>query len=116
MKEKLNDLVPEEVKLRWWNRELLKDRKKKDEEIGKLNAYIDELKHEISKKYSKELGKQQTSNKEKNETIKELRKDNNYLRGQIKTCQKIIKQKEKIIKKYEENYGKISESPSNCIE
>lgn len=110
--ERLNDLVPEEVKLRWWNRELLKNIKKKEEEIGKLNAYIDELKNEFSKKYSKELEKQQISNKEKNETIKELRKDINYLRGQIKTCQKIIKQKDEIIR-YER---KNSKSPSDCTE
>ena len=111
--ERLNDLVPEEVKLRWWNHELLKNIKKKEEEIGKLNAYIDELKHEFSKKYSKELEKQQVSNKEKNETIKELRKDINYLRGQIKTCQKIIKQKDEIIKRYER---KNSKSSSDCTE
>ena len=124
-KEKLIDYLPDDgnIRLKWWNKFLIKELGKKEkekkkliEEIGKLNAYIDELKHEKKSSQSKELGKQQTSNKEKNETIKELRKDKNYLQGQIKTCQKIIKQKEKIIKRYEENYGKISESSSNCIE
>lgn len=121
-KEKLIDYLPDDgnIRLKWWNKFLIKElgRKEKEkkrliEEIGKLNAYIDELKHEKKSSQSKELGKQQTSNKEKNETIKELRKNNNYLQGQIKTCQKIIKQKDEIIKRYER---KNSKSSSNCIE
>lgn len=121
-KEKLIDYLPDDgnIRLKWWNKFLIKELGKKEkekkkliEEIGKLNAYIDELKHEKNSSQSKELGKQQTSNKEKNETIKELRKDINYLRGQIKTCQKIIKQKDEIIKRYER---KNSKSSSDCTE
>ena len=121
-KEKLIDYLPDDgnIRLKWWNKFLIKELGKKEkekkkliEEIGKLNAYIDELKHEKKSSQSKELGKQQTSNKEKNETIKELRKDINYLRGQIKTCQKIIKQKDEKIKRYER---KDSKSSSDCIE
>ena len=121
-KEKLIDYLPDDgnIRLKWWNKFLIKELGKKEkekkkliEEIGKLNAYIDELKHEKKSSQSKELGKQQTSNKEKNETIKELRKDKNYLQGQIKTCQKIIKQKDEKIKRYER---KDSKSSSDCIE